>query len=108
MQTLHYLKLNMNYEMSDTHVVTISIHCSFHLMFIRIYLTPLTTVCFPYLITDNKSLNNTDSNNIKPKVWVETDHHRTENAIDISDNFILDGNNEVCIFVKKKVFIIMT
>ncbi|XP_070501957.1 lachesin-like [Chironomus tepperi] len=45
--------------------------------------------------TDNKSLNNTDSNNIKPKVWVETDHHRTENAIDVSDNFILDGNNEM-------------
>lgn len=55
----------------------------------------LTTVCFLCLITDNKSLNNTDSNSIKPKVWVETDHHRTENVIDVSENFIMDGNNEV-------------
>lgn len=51
---------------------------------------------FSWLITDNKSLNNTDSN-IKPKVWVETGqmHQRADIAVDHNDNTILDDNNEV-------------
>lgn len=51
---------------------------------------------FSWLITDNKSLNNTDSN-IKPKVWVETGqmHQRADNVVDHNDNTILDENNEV-------------
>lgn len=52
-----------------------------------------------WLITDNKSLNNTDSN-IKPKVWVETGqmHQRdgtSADNVDHNENTILDDNNEV-------------
>ncbi|CRL08425.1 CLUMA_CG021283, isoform A [Clunio marinus] len=45
--------------------------------------------------TDNKSLNNTDSN-IKPKVWVETGqmHQRVDSLVDHNENAILDDNNE--------------
>lgn len=32
---------------------------------------------------------------IKPKVWVETDHQRSENILDFSENTIVDGNSEV-------------
>lgn len=31
---------------------------------------------------------------MKPKVWVETDHQRFENALEFSENS-KDGNNEV-------------
>lgn len=68
-----------------------NIHTHTHTLFI---LTP-PFYCFAWLITDNKSLNNTDSSNIKPKVWVETDHQRSENTLDLSENFIVDGNSEV-------------
>jgi hypothetical protein len=62
--------------------------------------------CFPHsfsfffffcLITDNKSLNHTDSSNQKPKVWVETGqmHQRADNIVDHNENTIPDDNNEV-------------
>lgn len=63
------------------------------------------TIVVSWLITDNKSLNNTEPN-IKPKVWVETGqmHQRSDNAVDHNENAILDDNNEVGKYNKAKLY----
>jgi hypothetical protein len=61
-----------------------------------IYFSPYST----WRVTDNKSLNNTNSH-IKPKVWVETGqmHQKSEtSAVDYNENAVHNEHNEVCGF----------